>query len=318
MQGLATFLTAPTAILQDVFAYIFPMVVALLLFLPFFGEVDLGIVLVAGIVLGYVVSPTVNTLSRWLYRPRILPWLRKKHDERVWHSQNWDYDRLYILLEGKDAEALNLESSHCNFYRALSIYFAAFFIANLLVFATGFWSCYSVGVCSGEYFLSVFPSCLRCCWAIKTPVLAGRSLPTLLAIAGSPFLAWCAHQRARHHYGSLFSFYYPELSRKYHEEKGRLATSIFGELSKRTEAGDIQHVEGATIHLMDADGRPIAKSTTDRNGRFQFERSKHSALGYCDAEYTLKAEECSRHLAQWKQSFAEKKIGPLGHTYEDP
>ena len=262
-------ISPPPLSLRDFIQHIFPTVIAICLFIPFYAPINKIIstegLIVAAAILGYIISSPVLKLVGFAVRyiPLIGKKLREYKTEGEWHDKNWDYDRLFYLLSNDDREYIYLTGSYAEFYRLAGFYLLIYALVNVIHLLK------ALSYCPPSLLI---PKALT----VTTPMLGNWQANTLLLIAVSLTLSYYAFKDFLLEYGILFlsKGQYVSMAEKYHREKGGVAVSLWGKVHHRGKP-----VDAAQVELLGSKNTSLGKVKTTLEGNFQFPGLYTQCLG---------------------------------------
>ncbi len=249
----------------DFLKYIFPGVVAVLLFVPLVSPETTAIdgVLVGAVIVGYLTADLVSEIATkiaklvWPYRTRY----NELREERKYLRENWDFLRIAYAMPKDDREYLEHASRKAEFYKLNSFYLFLYGGANLILWLAS--GGLMASVTAGQR-VAFDPAN----WA-ETPMLGRWTCPTWLVIAISVGLG---HE--------LFKFYLRdyEFLFGYDGHTERLAATLY--VSDRDVAVHLwgrvfqngKGVGALTIRLQPSSASAVEVKTDD-HGRFRFENA---------------------------------------------
>jgi hypothetical protein len=246
-------------IFRDIVQYVFPTIIAITLFLPFFGAHTVSVegLVFGAILLGYVFSSLIGKLVgiSYDYIPIIRKCIRKRQRIAEWMDSNWDYATVFYSLTHEDREYLYLTAAYKDFYYVTSFYLLAYSLLNAVLLV--------VSVCGASQ-----PSTMV--FGTYTPILGERQIPTvaamLLSFAGFVFLF-------KDHLIEYQILFYPDgqhdhFARQCYKKNPGIARSLWGKVTDNGQAG-----AAVEVILQDSDGKVIGRVTTDELGLFHFKHS---------------------------------------------
>lgn len=273
---MASAISPSVFLTRDFLEHILPTIIAACLFLPFLVKLEgakLESMLVGALVLGYFVSALTQRIVRvpWIHRGMHLLYRWESHGVTLqqiksghqWRARNWNYDRLFYLLNKDDREYLYLTRAYLNLAQDLCFYLMLYLLVNTVLLAGSLWIEFMIVGFSWEF------------WAVWTPMIGGAALITWLVMLLS-FLTFCSLYSAfLQEFGSLFDEWgsYAQWAERYHIEQGGIATGIWGAI-KRSKAP----VDKTLVKLVLED-KVIQEAETDSKGRFQFPGAYATCLG---------------------------------------
>jgi len=266
--------------LRDILRRIFPTVIAICLFAPLFKRFrdlhEIENIIFAGVVLSYLLSAPVRKASDYLFMRS--PFWREQWQEqktrREWVNRNWDYQRLHEYLTKDELELIEEDGNLFLFYRAITFYLLFYLLVVLGIFLiTGFdFDLTRLSeIATLKYWRDVWSVVVHA----RTSVLAIGEIPILIVVTIVAVLAYFSIKESfqGYEYTFLEGGTYPNLSEKYHREKGDIARSIWGQVlgceAGKSKADGGKPIPGAKARLLIND-LEIAADDTNRGGYFQF------------------------------------------------
>ena len=242
-------------VFRDFIRDILPTIIGACLFVPLIRNVSPDALVIAGIILGYLISPLIHEVAYYTYK--YLPFIRKKLKEyeykRKWCAANWDQGRLFYSLNKDDKEYVFLSGGYAYFYRLISFYLFVYFVINLL---------------SLREALNSKPLDTWWCVArsVETAMMGGWKMPTIAVLIISPILSSLASRRYFLEYNLLFfeNGSYAMLAEAEQREKGGMALSIWGKVIYSGKPATDLNV------TLIVDNRTIYEAQTNQYGEFQF------------------------------------------------
>jgi hypothetical protein len=118
---------------RDFIRHLLPTATALCLFLPLVpftkGKLEVGALVFAAVVLGYLVTTPLNSLLATFYSA--IPVMKILNRRRRWAENNWDLNKVFYAVSQEEREYLYMTASYIDMYRQLSFYLLIYALVNL-------------------------------------------------------------------------------------------------------------------------------------------------------------------------------------------
>jgi hypothetical protein len=257
---------------RDSVRHLLPTAAAICLFAPLLAsdKLELGSLVFAAVLLGYVVTTPLTIFLGWLYR--FTPAVKNLSRQREWIASNWDFDELFLnRLTQEEKEYVYLTGAYVDFYRQLAFYLLVYTGVNLFILVRA--------ILDNPKHSGILQTILN----TTTPIAGGPHFPAALLVIFSMLLGIYCFWDFLNEYSSLFleGGIYPKFAAKSQTEKGGVAVSIWG-MVRHGRAG----MPGIKVELNNSQKVTLQSVTTDSNGYFQFENKFKDLAG---VDGTLKA-----------------------------
>ena len=248
---------------RDSVRHLLPTAAAIALFAPFVSEekLDVGGLVFASVILGYVITTPLTTFLGWLYR--FTPTPKAAGARRQWINSNWNFDVLfYERLSQEEREYAYLTGSYVDFYRQLAFYLLLYAAVNLMVLA------HAISVDANH------AGAWQTILCTTTPLAGGFKLSTAFLIIVSVLLGGYCFWDFLNEYAILFleEGTYVRFAEKSQKEKGGLTENVWG-MAQHNGKG----APAVPVELLDSGGKALEAVHTDSNGLFQF-RDRFQAI----------------------------------------
>jgi hypothetical protein len=228
--------------LREFLQLVFPQIIALCLFAPFYSPLDDKVtiegVLFAGLVLGLLFSSPVDAASKFC--ARWIPWYRSREKEAIaelsWTRDSLNLERLDAYLTKDDHERIDVVNSLAICYRQTAVFLLIYILwngcrlirtPNLSQDVQSWWS----GL-RDSFSIAQTLSIWQAITAPTTPMLGNWSLPTIVAIAAAllvmPFLLNDSLKAMRTLFGAKGM--YNDYAFRYQEKDPDIARAIWGKV----------------------------------------------------------------------------------------
>lgn len=241
---------------RDSVRHLLPTAAAIALFAPFVSaeKLDVGGLVFASVILGYVITTPLTTFLGWLYR--FTPTLKAAGARRQWINSNWNFDVLfYERLSQEEREYTYLTGSYVDFYRQLAFYLLIYAAVNLMILV------HAMIADANENGL------WQTILGASTPFAGGFRLSTLLLFVVSVLLGVYCFWDFLNEYAILFleEGTYVRFAEKSQKATGGLTTNVWG-VAQHNGKG----APAVLVDLVDSTGNTVEAVHTDAEGLFQF------------------------------------------------
>jgi hypothetical protein len=242
---------------RDSIRHLLPTAAAVSLFVPLWSDdkLEVGSLVFACVLLGYVITTPLTKFLGWLYR--FTPAVRALGDRRQWIAANWDFGELFLnRLSQEEKEYTYLTGAYLDFYRQLAFYLLIYTSTNVFILAQA--------IITDQNHAGPWQTIL----SATTPVVGGSRISTTLLIIVSAVVGVYCFWDFMNEYVSLFleGGIYTKFAEKSQKKEGGLAISVWG-VAQHQKKG----APGLAIELKDSAGKSLRSAKSSVEGLFQFE-----------------------------------------------
>lgn len=259
----------PSLSVRDFIQNIFPPIIAISLFAPFFPSlkhITFEAIIIVGAIIGYISYPVIENFIKL---PNFPETLSKYRERAKWNAANWDYTRFFFTIDKDDREYLNLLGGYIKFCIITGIVLFVYILFNFYVIISEFKQ-------SSE---------IKALFTARTKMLGDWQLSSLVLIIISCFLSYFLFKKAISEYKELFfeTGNIVILAGEYHQKNGNIAKKIWGRLIRKQDSNETFCLNNYKVILEKANEAPDVNKELDcadvkEDGYFQFNKANYDNL----------------------------------------